>query len=103
MDVSSIPDNMFPPGLVFESSPFSLVMSQEWLLEAAHYSNITPTPATTTHMLMLFSGCCQYCTVPDLGTAAVLPCHITPDTTKYGHHHHDHLTTDGNDGRTDAV
>ena len=43
MDVSSIPDNMFPPGLVFESSPFSLVMSQEWLLEAAHYSNITPT------------------------------------------------------------
>ena len=33
------------PGLIsFETSPFSLVMSQEWLLEAAHYSNITPTP-----------------------------------------------------------
>ena len=25
------------------SQQFSLVMSQEWLLEAAHYSNITPT------------------------------------------------------------
>ena len=72
VDVSSIPDNMFPPGLVFESSPFSLVMSQEWLLEAAHYSNITPTTTTNTYVRVAAAAEGWPRALPDTG-AAVLP------------------------------
>ena len=74
-----LPDMLYP-GLIFESSPFSLVMSQEWLLEAAHYSNITPPPHTcwcyfpgsgSTSVVLYQTVHHQYCRVTS---------HLTPAT-----------------------